>query len=241
VPSPPELEPVTDPEFVMSSIGDLIELGNSPDPEGIRVRGLVPGQFEAYVRILHPAWADESRERHVTWAEIAAASGARLDGTVSFRRITVSPGSDIPLGPQGAWDEDATPLTGTLPEKETNALLNLFTPSAVCWFVLWEGWDGLRLDPQQVSVLWHGNPHLVYRGPIELIRRFEWSRRWQIPHLWFADDRTWCVGSDIEAYDTYVGGSVYLVERIVAAPELEALRVHPEDLAIVLGEWGIGR
>ena len=87
----------------------------------------------------------------------------------------------------------------------------------------------------------HGNPHLVYRGPIGVIRRFEWSRRWQIPHLWFADDRTWCVGSDIEADNTYVGGSVNLVERIVAAPELEALRVHPEDLAIVLGEWGIVR
>jgi hypothetical protein len=50
VPTPPELDPVTDPEFVMSSIGDLIELGNSPDPEGIRVRGLVPGQFEDGVK-----------------------------------------------------------------------------------------------------------------------------------------------------------------------------------------------
>jgi hypothetical protein len=31
VPSPPELDPVTDPEFVMSSIGDLIEL-EQPGP-----------------------------------------------------------------------------------------------------------------------------------------------------------------------------------------------------------------
>ena len=135
---------------------------------------------------------------HVLNSGVAAVGGERLDRTVSFRRITVSPGSDIPLGPQGSWDEDATPLLGTLPERETNALLDLLTPSAVCWFVLWDGWDGLRLDPRQVSVHWHGNPHLVYRGPIELIRRFEWSRRWQIPPLWFAEDRTWCVGSDIE-------------------------------------------
>jgi hypothetical protein len=129
----------------MSSIGDLIELGNSQGPEGIRVWGLVPGQFEAYVLILHPAWADASRDRQITWAEIAAVSGARLDGTVAFRRITVSPGSDIPLGPQGSWDEDATPLRGTLPERETNALLDLLTPSTACWFVMWDGWDGLRL------------------------------------------------------------------------------------------------
>jgi hypothetical protein len=241
VPTLPELDPVTDPEFVMSSIGDLIELGNSQDPEGIRVRGLVPGQFEAYVRILHPAWADASRDRQITWAEIASMSSARLDGTIAFRRITVSPGNDIPLGPQGSWDEDATPLMGTLPERETNALLDLLTSSPACWFVMWDGWDGLRLDLRQVSVLWHGNPHLVYRGPIEVVRRFDWSGRWQIPHMWFPDDRAWCVGSDIEAYDSYVGGSEDLVERILAAVDLETLRVNPEDLAIVLGEWGIAR
>jgi hypothetical protein len=82
---------------------------------------------------------------------------------------------------------------------------------------------------------------LVYRGPIEVVRRFDWSRRWRIPHMWLPDDRTWCVGGDIDAYETYVGGSEDLVERMVAAPDLETLRVHPEDLAIVLGEWGIVR
>jgi len=225
----------------MSSIGDLIELGNRQDAEGIRVRGLVPGQFKAYVRILHPAWADASRDRQITWAEVAAKSGARLEGAVAFRRVTVPPGSDIPFGPQGAWDEDATPLIGTLPERETNTLVDLLTPSTACWFVMWDGWDGLRLDPRQVSVLWHGNPHLVYRGPLEVVRRFGWSQRWQIPHLWFPDDRTWCIGSDIDAFDTYVGGSEDLVERIVAAPGLETLRARPEDLAIVLGEWGLAR
>lgn len=181
--TPPGLESVTDPDLVMSSIGDILELGNARDTDGIRVQAMVPGMHEAYVRILHPPWEDRSRERRTSWSDIAARSGAKLEGTVAFRRITVSPGSDIPLGPQGAWDEDATPLMGSLPERETNTLIDLLAPSSACWFVMWNGWDGLQLDPRQVSVQWHGNPHLVYRGTIEAVRRFEWSRRWQIPHL----------------------------------------------------------
>jgi hypothetical protein len=56
--------------------------------------------------------------------------------------MTVPPGADLPKGPQGAWDEDAMPMMGTLPESETNVLLDLIGPSLDCWFVQWDGWEG---------------------------------------------------------------------------------------------------
>jgi hypothetical protein len=231
------LEAVTDADDVLTSIGDVVEAGNQRVEEGIPVHAMVPGSHEAYVRILHPAWESARRTRHVRWADIAASTGARLEGTVAFRRITVPPDTDVPKGPQGAWDEDAIPVMGTLPETETNALLALLGPSSDCWFMLWEGWDGLRLDPRQVVVGWQGNPHLVFRGPSDALRRADWSGRWQVPHVWFADDRTWCVGTGIEGLETYVAGSEGLVERIDAHSDLETLRVSRDDIAIILGEW----
>ena len=33
----------------------------------------------------------------------------------------------------------------------------------------------------------------------------------------------WCVATDIDLYDTYVGGSVECIEAIMSNPDLEAL------------------
>jgi hypothetical protein len=233
--APSGLEAVTDAKAAFT----LLDLLGADDPDGIRVRSLVPGDHEAYVRILHPAWEDRLRERRIPWKRIAETTGARLEGTVAFRRITVPPGSEIPKGPQGAWDEDATPEEGTLPRDEARVLFSVLPPAGRCWFLVWEGWDGLRLAPDQVTVPLFGNPHLVYRGPSEVLWHFDWTLwgRWQLPHMWLPEDRTWCVGTYLESFDTYVGGSAGLVERVAAAPGLETIRVDPDDLAVILGEW----
>jgi len=233
---PEDLQPVTDLWTVSTSIGSMLRAWENE--EGIQIGMIVPGGHAAYARIMHPAWDGPSRTRRVRWREVAASSGARLEGTVAFRRITVPPGTPVPLGPSGAWDEDATPEDGTLPEAETLVLLRLLAPftSTMCWFLLWEGWDGLRLDPNQVEVPWLGNPHLVFRGPLEVVPRFRWTH-WQTPHLWFPEDRAWCVGTYLDSYETYVGGSAELIDQVLTAPELETLSADGEDLAIVSGEW----
>jgi hypothetical protein len=43
------------------------------------------------------------------------------------------------------------------------------------------------------------------------------------PNLWWPDDRSWCVASEIDFPYTYVGGSQELIEEILADPSLEAL------------------
>jgi hypothetical protein len=106
---------------------------------------------------------------------------------------------------------------------------------------MWDGWNGLRLSPNHVTVPRFGDPHLVFRGPLEALTRFDWTGHWQLPHPWFPDDRAWCVGTNTDSYDTIVGGSQDLVERILASPDLETLRVEPDDLAVVSGECQITR
>jgi hypothetical protein len=234
---PDGLEPALDPSDVRSTLGDIVQLGNERSPEGWRVRTMVPGVYEAYVRVLHPAWEESRRRAYIPWSAIAAANGANLEGTVAFRRITVPPATPIPKGPQGAWDEDAMPRMGTLPEEETAVLLALLPPSSHCWFLVWDGWSGLRLTDEQVTVNWQGNQHLVYRGPIRAVRRSEWTGRWQTPHLWLPEDRAWCVGTEIDGLETYVAGSQELVAHIRDEARLETLEVGPDDIAVMTGDW----
>jgi hypothetical protein len=49
----------------------------------------------------------------------------------------------------------------------------------------------------------------------------------QTPNLWWPEDRTWCVASEIDLSWTYVGGSSDLVESLVVDDQIEALAVGP--------------
>lgn len=231
---PPDLEPMIDSTSVKASIGDVLRDRRQPD--GIPVDGLLPGGFPAYARILHPAWADAG---HVRWGDIAAETGAGLEEEVPFRHITVRPGAEVPLGPQGAWNQDEGPDQGTLPREECSVLVELlrgFT-STLCWFLVWNGWSGLKIDPRQVEVPWLYNPYLVFRGPLDAVTGFDWSGTWQTPHLWFVDDRRWGVATEIDDNSTHVGGPQVLIDAILASERLESLPTRGDALAVRTGEW----
>jgi hypothetical protein len=49
------------------------------------------------------------------------------------------------------------------------------------------------------------------------------------PNLWWPDDRTWCVGTDIDLMTTYVGGSGACIEALVADVRLEVLRASVDQ------------
>jgi hypothetical protein len=237
MPKTPRLQPVTDSASV-ATISDLLD--DQFGDEVIPVSSMVPGGHEAYARILHPAREyDGEVERKVRWSEIASGTGAPLLAETPFRRITVPPGAPVPLGPQGAWDEQGWPNDGTLPEKECLILLNLLEPftSTGCWFLLWDGWSGLRLDDDQVTVTWHRNPHLVFRGPLETAASFNWSGPWQSPHMWFPEDRSWCVGTEIDGDSTFLAGPERFVTRLLENQDMESIRTKADAVAIRVGEW----
>lgn len=51
----------------------------------------------------------------------------------------------------------------------------------------------------------------------------------QSPNLFWLADRAWCVGSEIDLFDTLVAGSEALAAALAADPILETLRVGPDD------------
>ncbi|MCU1403311.1 MAG: hypothetical protein JWM70_1635 [Microbacteriaceae bacterium] len=123
---------------------------------------------------------------------------------------------------------------GTVDPAVANRLAQLLmtrtaTPDE-CYFLVWDGYGGLRLDLQTAVT--------VDLGP-ELRRMYILSGRvadatesietvpsghplGRSPMWWIPSDGAWCVGNDIYGRSVFVGGTAETVSAIVADPLLEA-------------------
>lgn len=72
--------------------------------------------------------------------------------------------------------------------------------------------------PTEPRVHLPGRDYLLFKGSVGQGAGWEDG-----PNLWWPDDRSWCVASEIDFPYTYVGGSARLIEEILAHPLLEAL------------------
>ena len=66
--------------------------------------------------------------------------------------------------------------------------------------------------------------YLLFRGPLDAIGSFiepAFFGHAQSPNIWWPEDRAWCVATDIDMFDTYIGGSAECIEQILAHPGLE--------------------
>lgn len=195
-----------------------------PDPSGVvRVGAIVPTGFEAYARLFHdPAPGVETGPR-LLWADVAGATGRTVHPLMEWHRITTpAPGS-----PQSGWDPSAGhPLEGEPSDQELRELagvLRRFTASAnLVWFCAWAGFGGTSETGSQIRL--PGREYLLSSGPIEAATSFAHP-----PNVWWPDDRSWCVASEIDLLTTYVAGSASCVDRLINAPELEVMPVAVDD------------
>jgi hypothetical protein len=201
------------------------------------VSSVVPGGFEAYARVLHPAEEPGPGDRLVRWAEVAAWSGLPLRPDSQFHSIALPP--HRPLGP-APWSSQG-PAEGQMYLPDIDALAAVVcdwteTP-ANCWFCLWRGWGDLEygtLSSQPVEL-----PHRDYvllTGPVdaagETVRRYGHSAA-----LWWPDDRSWCVATEIDLPWTYVGGTRDLIDAILTDKRIEALPASAEDSLTHVEDW----
>jgi hypothetical protein len=110
------------------------------------VGSLLPEAFDAYARILHPAYLekDPGRPEPVRWATVASWTGRTVHPLMQFARIAGL--SD---------DPDDQPPWGTRPHEgalqgtdELARLLQGFTSTPNrCWFCLWDGFGGSTWSP----------------------------------------------------------------------------------------------
>jgi hypothetical protein len=76
-----------------------------------------------------------------------------------------------------------------------------------------------------------GRAYLLIHGAIEDAQRFRFAGWLQSPTLWWPDDRSWFVHTEIDGMSTYLGGSRRLVDRLVGEQLLESFEVRPDSPA----------
>lgn len=79
-----------------------------------------------------------------------------------------------------------------------------------------------------------GRRYLLYTGPLDDALRFgSWATRdWfqaRPPNLFWAQDRTWCVATEIDFDSTLVAGPAQLIDEVVSSSSLEAWAIGPTD------------
>jgi hypothetical protein len=128
--------------------------------------------------------------------------------------------------------EGSGPSEGSLPPRERQHLVELLrtktgTPDR-CWFCIWEGFGNIEVRGPLVKL--PNRNYGLYEGPIDMamvLLDVPWMD--QSPNLWWPEDRSWIVVTEIDYAWTYVGGSRELINRICSDDLIEAMPVRLDD------------
>ena len=211
------------------------------------VLSLVPGNFEAYIRILHPAYqVTGSEENQITlrWSEVAERKNRVAHRLMQWHNIR----ADEPtvydytsLKPDDVWLRN--PKEDSPPSKDANVLAKLLTPHTKtpqdCFFAVWEGYTGCLGEPITGAPTFDmpNRTYYLLEGPVTKAHESICTgyidntsdALHQGPNLWWPIDHAWFVYSAVDFNSTYVGVSVEGAESILLSEELEAYLVEPTD------------
>jgi hypothetical protein len=226
------------------------------------ISSIVPVGFDAYVQILHPVETPTHGDKLVRWFDVAKWGAQVL--TAQSQWLAVAMPEQRPSQPR-PWRSQG-PAEGTLYLDDARALAEIargFTDTAQqCWCCIWEGfgwWSRSRYGPlgadespppspipieakEWPKVHTRYRDYFLYETPldtsfVEAIQTLEGHS----PNLWWPSDRAWCVGTEVDANATYVGGSRALVDAILQSEQLEAFEVDANDRSrSELPTWIVG-
>lgn len=185
---------------------------------------VVPEGFEDYARVFHQARRDGDP---VSWRAIAEANGRKVHAEMQFGNIA------------GAWRESprpdlwtSPPSTGSLSSELASALAEVLraktTTPERCWFAVWEGWGGF--DPGTPRFEHPQRRFFLAAGSVDDAKSTvldNWV--YQSASMWWPDDHSWFVSTEIDFPYTYVGGSLECIGAILAHPQIETLRARVTD------------
>ena len=235
-----DIEPVPDTAAAQRFVDTL-------DPTPLTVASLVPGGYEAYARILHPAW----RVRHtarglqrspVRWSEVAT-----IRGTVEHR-LMQWPGvwgmprfgpeaihllAEAGLAPIEAPDDGRLPAIAA---RRLRAVLGTHArPTAKCRFAVWTGWgrEYKAGVPENTGRIHTGAGEWdLFRAPLKRLGfgflKSPAGLHFPAGIVW-PPDRSWFMATDAEVESTYVGGPEKLIMRLLEDRHLEAWEAYPQD------------
>jgi hypothetical protein len=186
--------------------------------------------FEGQIAVLHPlAGGVGATTPVVPWSSVAAHKGIGLTPHTEWAELAARDGSE----PEAEMDEpwDGSPSMGSLPRLQLAAIVSSITQTdpnqRSCWIGVWYGWSELRsnyLDAPNIEIrrrslrIWH--LLMTELASLDLI-----SSRWQSPTIWWAEDHSWAVTTEVDDYKTYVSGSSELIESVSRNEYLETMHL----------------
>jgi len=207
---------------------------------------IIPDGFEAYGRLFHPVehGDDDPRER---WSDLARRNDRIVHAEMQFHYINRPVGQPPPSG----YERGTGPSWGSLPAEERAILVEVLSrhtsPPATCWFCVWEGTnpgggqDVVWVKAGTLRAPLHRRqapPDLLSHPQVELPHRRYFLYGGSIvralaldqsPHLWWPEDRSWFVATEVDYAWTYVGGTQDLIDELIADDRLEVLPAQLSD------------
>jgi hypothetical protein len=210
--------------------------GPGSERHGVAVGCLVPQGFEAYARVLHPAQRQTERGlESVRWSTVASSTGTTAHPLMQFHRV-----AKLALHQFPTWG--MLPSEGSLPAPEGErlvAILRAFTSTPdPCYLGLWEGFGvpELQAFANRPRLMLPHRAYFLFLGPVSAVSSLSFGPFQQPPNLWWPEDRTWCVATDIDLSETYLAGTEACIKRAVADPDLEAFQIPLEARVDVEGD-----
>ncbi|GAA2392859.1 hypothetical protein [Gordonia cholesterolivorans] len=190
------------------------------------VGSLVPGGYERYLRVLHPA------ERVVNGALIGNyrwSDVARVNGKVAHAEMQWSKISQGEFEPRGGWWNEGPHRTNSLRPMVTDEIAHHLGRglNTRCVFAFWEGNTAFQEISSMCPTVRIGafNYYLTMGDVGRASEVLEGIR----PNMWWAVDQSWFVCSNVELDSTYIGADSARAEEIVLSRSLESwptLRSH---------------
>ncbi len=196
------------------------------------VVSVAPSGFERYARLFHPAFR-EPGDQAVSWSQVAMANGRVPHAQMQWANITGDAGFIQGRTQPGIWD--CPPETGTLSADLAQSLLDVLTRHTStpdrCWFAVWEGFGGLpdRLLRAPAFDLPHRRYHLLRGALGAILESAEREPSRQSANIWWPDDRSWCVATEIDLMTTYLATSARCLADLQAVASLEIFEASPTD------------
>jgi hypothetical protein len=222
------------------------------------VRGVIPAGFEAYARILHPADSAEAHVRWSAVAAAGAKVAHALMqfhtlvgvGPNEYDVDSAAWTGSVP--DQGDLEPESLAALLDILARHTASVER-------CWFGVWEGYGWLpggsrvtfvatadgTLPPESAErhfaaidydarIELPKRNYLLFSGPLDAALEIgDWpAPNWFLPHspnIFWPDDVSWCVATEIDLFCTYVGGSRALIDELLADERLEVWEAHLDD------------
>ena len=193
------------------------------------VGSMIPAGFDAITRVFHPV--EDATGTHVRWSELAAANGRVAHPQMQLHCIASRPGEPIPPEQQPS----ASP--GSLPIEQARTLATILASTGSIG-PTWFGFTTIDTrfhQPATAHLPVAGTPSREYFLMRSTLTAFDEVCSFangggldpivlEAPSIWWPEDRSWFVFSDVDFTFSYVAGNNEVIEAIEQSDDLEAFR-----------------